>query len=221
MRKHIMVIGTGRFGSAVARTLAEGGHEVVAVDASEAALRGVMDHVAHAAIADATDEEALRRLGAANADTVVVAIGTDFEASILATVAARAAGAKRIVAKASGETSARVLSRVGADEVIRPEHDMGVRLAMQIATPSIVDAFKLGKGHEVVEIEVTPDSALSGSLASLRLRNRFGIHVIAVDRGGDELVIAPDPDCELRIGDRMVVIGTIESLDRFENAIDR
>jgi trk system potassium uptake protein TrkA len=221
MRKHIMIIGTGRFGSAVARTLADGGHEVVAIDANEGALRAVMDHVAHAAIADGTDEEALRRLGVANADVVVVAIGTDFEASILATVAARAAGAQRVVAKASGETSARVLSRVGADEVIRPEHDMGVRLAMQIATPSIVDAFKLGKGHEVVEIEVTAANGLTGTLASLRLRNRFHIHVIAVDRGDDELIIAPGPDCELHAGDRIVVIGAIENLDRFENALDR
>jgi len=220
MRKQIMIIGSGRFGSAVALTLADGGHEVIVVDASEASLRDVMDHVAHAAIADGTDEEALRRLGVANADVVVVAIGTDFEASVLATVAARAAGAQRIVAKASGVTSARVLSRVGADEVIRPEHDMGVRLAMQIATPSIVDAFKLGEEHEVVEIEVTPESGLTGTLAKLRLRNRFGIHVIAVDRD-ERIQIAPGPECELAVGDRLVVIGSVQAIDRFEESIDR
>lgn len=220
MRKQIMIIGSGRFGSAVALTLTNGGHEVIVVDASEAALRDVMDHVAHAAIADGTDEEALRRLGVANADVVVVAIGTDFEASVLATVAARAAGAQRIVAKASGVTSARVLSRVGADEVIRPEHDMGVRLAMQIATPSIVDAFKLGEEHEVVEIEVKPESGLTGTLAKLRLRNRFGVHVIAVDRD-ERIQIAPGPECELAVGDRLVVIGSMESIDRFEESIDR
>lgn len=219
MRKQIVVIGTGRFGSAVALTLVDGGHEVIAIDHQEAALREVVDQVAHTAIADGTDEEALRRLGVANADVVVVAIASDFEASVLATVAARAAGAQRIVAKATSVTAARVLSRVGADEVVRPEHDMGVRLAMQIATPSIVDAFKLGEGHEVVEVAIRPDSDLTGTLAKLRLRNRFGIHVIAVDRDGD-LMVAPGPECELRIGDRLVVIGKVEAIERFERSMD-
>lgn len=220
MSKQILVIGAGRFGSAVAATLAESGHEVVVVDAVEAALRPVMDVVAHAAIVDATDEEALRRLGVGNFDAVVMAIGTNFEAGVLATVAAKAAGASRIVAKAMTATAAEVLRRVGADEVVRPEHDMGVRLAQQIATPSIVDAFALGEGHEVAEIEVGDEAMLHGRLAQLRLPNRFGVQVIAVTRDGS-LQVSPGAEFEVRRGDRLVVIGAVASVRRFEAELGR
>jgi trk system potassium uptake protein TrkA len=218
--KQILVIGAGRFGSAVALTLARAGHEVVVADVDEAALRPVMDEVAHAAVVDATDEEALRRLGVGNFDTIVVGIGTNFEASVLVTVAAKAAGGQRVVAKATSSTAARVLQRVGADEVVRPEHDMGVRLAHQIATPSLVDAFRLGEEHEVVEIEVGEEEILHGRLAKLRLPNKYGVQVIAVTREG-ELRISPGAEFEVRPGDRLVVIGSVESVRRFEAELGR
>lgn len=220
MSKQILVIGAGRFGAAVALTLAGARHEVVVVDVSEAALRPVMDEVAHAAIVDATDEEALRRLGVANFDTVIMSIGTDFEAGVLATVAARAAGAQRIVAKANSATAGEVLRRVGADEVVRPEHDMGVRLAHQIATPSIVDAFMLGEGHEVIEVEVQDEETLHGRLNKLRLPNRFGVQVIAVTRDG-VLNVSPGAEFEVRRGDRLVMIGSVEAIERFERELRR
>ena len=220
MSKQILVIGCGRFGSAVARTLAQSGHEVVVADHDEVALRTVMDEVAHAAVVDATDEEALRRLGVANFDTVIIAIATDFEAGVLATVAAKSAGAEHIVAKATTGTAARVLLRVGADEVVRPEHDMGVRLAQQIATPSIVDAFMLGDEHEVVEVDVGTQEAMHGRLSKLRLPNRFGVQVIAVNRGG-KLTVSPGADFEVQMGDRVVVIGEVEAVRRFERALER
>jgi trk system potassium uptake protein TrkA len=216
--KQVLVIGCGRFGSAVARTLAASGHEVVVADRDEAALRTVMDEVAHAAVVDATDEEALRRLGIANFDIVVVAIATDFEAGVLATVAAKEAGAEHVVAKATTGTAARVLLRVGADEVVRPEHDMGVRLAQQITTPSIVDAFMLGDDHEVIEVDVGTQEAMHGRLSKLRLPNRFGVQVIAVNRGG-QLTVSPRADFEIRMGDRVVVIGEVEAVRRFEREL--
>lgn len=219
MRKQILVIGCGRFGSAVARTLAESGHEVVVADHDEVALRTVMDEVAHAAVIDATDEEALRRLGVANFDTVIIAIATDFEAGVLATVAAKSAGAEHVVAKATSSTAARVLLRVGADEVVRPEHDMGVRLAHQIATPSIVDAFMLGDEHEVVEVDVGTQEAMHGRLSKLRLPNRFGVQVMAVNRGG-KLTVSPGADFEIQLGDRVVVIGEVEAVRRFERELE-
>lgn len=218
MSKQVLVIGSGRFGSAVARTLAESGHEVVVADRDEASLRTVMDEVAHAAVVDATDEEALRRLGVANFDTVIVAIATDFEAGVLATVAAKSAGAEHVVAKATSSTAARVLLRVGADEVVRPEHDMGVRLAQQIATPSIVDAFMLGDKHQVVEVNVGTQEAMHGRLSDLRLPNRFGVQVIAVNRRG-ELTVSPGADFELRARDRVVVIGEVDAVRRFEREL--
>ncbi len=135
--QQFLVIGAGRFGSAVATTLYDLGHEVVVVDQREAAIEAIMDQVTHAIIADATDEQALNKIGVANFDAVIVAIGTGLESNILATLAAKSIGARHVVSKATSNLAARVLARVGADLVVRPEHDMGQRLARQLAAPSI------------------------------------------------------------------------------------
>jgi trk system potassium uptake protein TrkA len=209
--KHFLVIGAGRFGSALATTLYELGHEVVVIDNNEARVETIMNHVTHAAIVDATDEDALQQLGVGNFDHVIVAIGENLEANILATVAAKSSGAQHVISKASSNIAARVLSRVGADQVIRPEHDMGIRLAMQLATPSIVDAFRLGDTHGVIEIEA--EGELVGRLEQLKLPNRFGVQVIAVNRDG-RIEISPRADYELRPGDKIVQIGSNEAIER-------
>lgn len=209
--KQFLVIGVGRFGAALATALYELGHEVVVIDNSEARVEAIMHQVTHAAIVDATDEEALRKLGIGNFDYVIVAIGEHLEANILATVAAKSSGAKQVISKAPSNLAAQVLARVGADLVIRPEHDMGIRLAMQLATPSIVDAFKLGEKHGVIEIEAQRD--LVGRLAQLKLPDRFGVQVIAVNRDG-WLEIGPRADYELRPGDNIVLIGSNEAIAR-------
>ncbi|HEX7002778.1 MAG TPA: TrkA family potassium uptake protein [Trueperaceae bacterium] len=214
--REFLVIGAGRFGSAVAVTLHENGHGVVIVDEDEEAVEKIMNSVTHAMIADATDEEVLAKLGCNNFDAVIVAIGNDLEASTLATMGAKSCGAKRVIAKATSAISAKVLLRVGADEVVRPEHDMGARLAHTLITPDVVDAFELGEGHSVVEIET--QEKLQGSLAELRLPRRFGVQVIAVHRR-DQLVAAPGADFELRAGDRIVVVGENEAIDRLKEYI--
>ena len=218
MKKQVLVIGAGRFGVALATTLTEEGHEVVVLDRDEAALKPLMDDVAHAAVGDGSDAATLRELGASNFDVVVVAVASDFEAGVLCTVAARTAEAKRVVAKATTGTAARVLAAVGADEVVRPEHDLGVRLAHQIATPSIVDAFQLGPEHEVVEVEVDDDSPLQGRLAALRLPNRLGVQIIAVTRSG-ELIVNPGADFGVRSGDRLVAIGATDAIEALQKEI--
>jgi trk system potassium uptake protein TrkA len=209
--RQFLVIGAGRFGAALATTLYEFGHEVVVIDSREARVEAIMHQVTHAAIVDATDEDALRQLGIGNFDYVIVAIGENLEANILATVAAKSSGAKQVISKASSNLAAQVLARVGADQVIRPEHDMGVRLAMQLATPSIVDAFKLGEHHGVIEIEA--QGPLVGRLEQLRLPTRFGVQVIAVNRDG-QVEIGPGADYELRPGDNIVLIGANEAIAR-------
>lgn len=203
-RQHFLIIGAGRFGAAMAETLTDLGHEVVAVDNDEAALGEIADAVGHAAVVDATDERALARLGVDGFDAVVVAIGRNLEASILATVAAKSAGARHLISKADTTVAARVLASVGADEVVRPEHEMGVRLARQLAAPGVVDAFELGDDHRVVEVEA--GRRLRGTLADLRLPRRYGLQVLAVRRGGD-LHVNPGADFEVHPGDRLVVIG--------------
>lgn len=212
--KQFLVIGVGRFGSALATTLYDLGHEVVAIDTEEEAVESIMNSVTHTVIMDSTDEIALRKLGIGNFDTVVVAIGNDLESNILTTVAVKSMGAKYVVCKANSELSAKVLERVGADEVIRPEHDMGVRLAEQISTPSIVDAFKLGENHSVIEIEA--QKRLCGTLHDLNLTNRFGVQVIAVNRSG-RTEVSPRAEYEIINDDKVVLIGSNDAIERFRD----
>ena len=208
--KQCLVIGLGRFGTAVATTLYEMGHEVVAVDTVEENVERVVNLVTHAAILDATDERALRSLSVAEFDVVVVAIGTDIQANILTTLSVKSLGAPYVVCKAIDDTARRVLEKVGADLVIRPEHDMGVRLARQLATPNVVDTLDLGSDYAIVEIEV--NERLRGNLRELNLPSRFGVQVIAVNRAG-RVEISPRAEEELRPHDKLVVVGNSHSIE--------
>lgn len=207
--KSFLIIGAGRFGSAVAETLFQAGHEVVVIDVDEAAVEQVMTRATQALIANGTEERVLRDLGVSNFDAVVVAIGDHLEASVLATAAAKDTGARRVVAKAPSSLAERILRRVGADEVVRPERDMGVRLAHHLVTPSLVDAFALGEAYGVMEVRASEE--LSGRLAKLRLPNRFGVQVIAIDRDG-QLTVSPDGDVEVLAGDRLVLVGSNQAI---------
>ncbi len=214
MKKQFLVIGAGRFGSALATTLYELGHEVVIVDRNEARIEVVMNRVTHAAIVDASDEVALRKLGLNNFDQVIVAIGNNLEANILATVAAKSNGAKHVISKATSHLAAQVLAKVGADEVIRPEHDMGVRLARRLCRPSVIDAFKLGNDYGVIEVEA--NKKLSGTLKSLRLTNRFAVQVIVVNRDG-KVEVSPQADFEILPGDQLVLLGSNAAIERIND----
>lgn len=182
----------------------------MAVDIAEGPVEEMMAQVTHAVILDASDEAALRKLDIDTFDAVIVAIGEHLEANILATVAAKGLGAKHVISRANSELAARVLAKVGADEVLRPEYEMGIRLARQLATPGIIDAFALGEAYGVVEVDV--QHKLAGRLKDLRLPHRFGIQVIAVHRFG-KLYVSPGPDFDLQPGDKMVVIGSNRAID--------
>ena len=215
-KKQFLVIGAGRFGGALARSLYQQGHEVVVIDQDEDKIDRIMDDVTHAVIADSTDDDVLRKLGVGNFDTIIVSIGANFEANILTTVAAKSLQAQHVIAKATSATGAAVLHRVGADQVVRPEHDMGRRLAQQLTTPELVDAFDLGEGHTVIELEA--NETMFGSLADLRLTNRFSVQVIAVNRRGD-VTVSPGADFVLQAGDNVVLIGSNEAIGRFRDHI--
>ncbi len=216
--KQYLVIGAGRFGSALAATLYQLGHEVVIVDRNEERIQEVMENVTHAVVMDATEEGGLGKLGLRNFDQVVVAIGNNLEASILSIVAAKNQGAERVLSKATSETAARVMLKVGADRVVRPEHDMGVRVAKSLATPTIVDAFNLGENYEVVEY--TAQNKLCGKLRDLKLANRFGVQVIAVNRQG-KLEITPSADFVIAPGDNVVIIGETRAVERLRQHFTR
>ena len=209
--RQYLVIGAGRFGSAVSTNLHQFGHEVVVLDRNEATIEAIMHQVTHALIADATDEAALGSLGVRNFDAAIVAIGVNFQATVLATTLLKNLGAKYVVSKAADRLTAEVLSRVGADRVVRPEHDMGVQLARQFAEPNVLESFDFGTGHEVLELMAR--KPLIGSLRDLQLPTRFRVHVAAVERDS-QVELNPVADYEVAAGDKLAIIGSRESLNK-------
>lgn len=211
------VIGMGRFGSSVVRTLHELGHHVLALDKNEDALRRVADYATHAVQVDATDQEALRAVGITNFDAVVVSIGADVQESILTTMLLKEMGVKKVVSKAVNELQARVLEKVGADLVVRPERDMAVRVARSLASRNVVDLLELSPAYLVEEVNVGPK--LSGrSLGDLDLRTRFGVNVLLIKRGS-QILITPTPETQLQDADVLVVVGEKQGLARLESVL--
>lgn len=211
------VIGIGRFGSNVVRTLFEMGHRVLAIDKNEDALRRVQDSSTHSVQLDSTDPEALRAVGITNFDAVVVAIGAGIQESILTTLILKEIGCRKVVSKASDELQARVLEKVGADLVIRPERDMAVRVARSLASGHVMDLLELSPGFLVEEVSV--GTRVQGkSLGELDLRSRYGVNVLLLKRD-TQIVVAPGSETELRGGDVLVVFGEKQALARLESAL--
>ena len=212
--KQFAVIGLGSFGMSIGRTLVEQGHETLGIDIDEGLVHEAAQVLTHVVQADATEEEALRALGLRNFDAVVVAIGTNLEASILVTLLLKELGARLVVAKASTELHGKVLSRIGADRVVFPERDMGARVAHYLVASNILDYVELSPKYSIMEL--TADAESHGrSLRELDLRNRYGVTVLAIKRG-DEIKVSPQADDRLEKGDVLVVIGSQEGLRRLE-----
>ena len=211
------VIGMGRFGSSVVRTLHETGHHVLAMDKDEEALRRVTDYATHAVQIDATDPEALRAVGITNFDAVIVAIGADVQESILTTLLLKEMGVKKVVSKAVDELQGRVLEKVGADLVVRPERDMAVRVARSLASRNVVDMLELSPSYLVEEVSVS-DKLSGRSLSDLDLRTRFGVNVLLIKRDS-QILITPTPETQLQAGDVLVVVGEKQGLSRLESVL--
>ncbi len=208
----VVVIGLGRFGSAVATTLNELGHDVLGIDESPsrvAALRDALDHVVEA---DSTDPVALDQVGIKDFDRAVVAIGADIEASILTTAALADLGVRDIWGKAMTAAHARILDRVGAHHVVFPEAQMGERIAHLVAG-RMLDFLPLDEGFALVET-VAPPSLRDRSLGELGVRKRYGITVVCVKPAGGQFTYAT-ADTILCDGDVIVVAGATSAAEKF------
>ncbi|MCC0627844.1 MULTISPECIES: TrkA family potassium uptake protein [unclassified Clostridioides] len=208
--KQYIVIGCGRFGSSVASTMHLLGHQVMAIDKNEDSVQSISDKVTHSLIVDVTDEQALRSLGLGNFDVAVVAIGSDIRASIMATLIAKEMGVELIICKAKDELQAKVLYKIGADRVVFPERDMGVRVAHNLVSDNILDHIELDPEYSIVEI-VTPNSWVGKTLVELELRARYEITVLAI-KTGKNINVTPSPDEELTAGSILVIIGQNTSI---------
>ncbi|KQX45396.1 MULTISPECIES: potassium channel family protein [unclassified Paenibacillus] len=214
MRKQFAIIGMGRFGSSVAKTLSQLGFEVLAIDHREETVQEVSAFVTHAVQADSTDEEALRALGIRNFDVVVVAIGEDIQASILTTLILKEMGIPTIIVKAVNDLHGKVLKKIGADKVVYPERDMGQRVAHHLISSNIIDYIELSADYSIVEIKVSTQM-IGKSLKQLDIRAKYGCNVIAIKQN-EQLIIPPIAEEPLRMDDILVIVGKNSNLQTFE-----
>ena len=210
--REFLVIGLGRFGGGLAETLVELGHDVLGVDTDPKLVQSFSGRLTHVVEADSTDVEALRQLGADDFATAVVAIGTEVEASILTTAALVDLNVPRIVAKAISKPHGKILERVGAQRVVFPERDMGVRVGHSLAG-RMIDYFQLDPGFALVET-IAPQEIVGKSLADAEVRRKYGITVVSIKPRGGSFTYAT-PDTVVNEGDILVVAGETRRAEAF------
>lgn len=212
--KQFVVIGCGRFGTSVAETLYNLGYDVLAIDKSEERVQEIADKVTHAVQADAIDENTLKTLGLRNFDVAVVTIGSDLQASIMATLIAKELGITFVIAKAQNELHAKVLEKTGADKVVFPEREMGSRVAHNLVSSNILDYIEFAPDYSIVEVTAM-ENWEGKSLKELRLPTKYGVNVIAIKQGQD-INISPYADDIIGEGDVLIVIGNNKDLRNLE-----
>lgn len=211
-KKQFAVIGLGRFGQSVATTLSSLGHDVLAIDMAENLVQAIADEVTSAVQMDARDELALKSLGIRNFDVVIVAISSDIEASILITVLLKEMGVKKVIAKAQNPLHGKILQKVGADKIVFPEKDMGMRLAHNLVSPNLLDSIILHPDYSIMEISA-PAAFVNKTLGQLNLRAKYGLSVLAINRE-DTIVVAPGAQEKIEENDALIILGHNESLNQ-------
>ncbi len=221
MKKQFAVIGLGRFGFSVAKTLAKYGSEVIAIDRDEERVKKAAEFVSYAVQLDAMDEKALRSVGIQNVDTAIVSIGEKIEASILVVMILKEMGIKNIIAKATTTLHGKVLENLGVHRIIYPERDMAVRVAHSLTRPSIVEQLELSEEYSIVELP-TPTHIIGKTLKDSQLRSKYRVNLIAIKRKvttekgivKEKWNVNPVPTDVMEKGDILVLIGLNEDIDK-------
>ncbi len=214
MTKQFAVIGLGRFGASVARTLYTLGYDVLGIDSNEENTQTLADNLTHVVTADATDENTLKALGIRNFDVVIVGIGGDIQSSILTTIILKELGIKYLVAKAQNELHGKVLNKIGADRVVFPERDMGIRVAHNLISPKVLDFVEFSPDFNIVELAVIP-MWYNKSLRELNLREKYGLNIIAI-KTDENTNVSPKADDILKEGEILIVTGSKEDIIKIE-----
>ena len=212
--KSYVVIGLGRFGSEVARSLCRQGCEVLALDEKSDLVQQISSDVTHAAVADAQDKEVLRVLGVREFDCAIIAIGDSLSDSILATMNVKELGVPLVICKAHDETHRQVLLKLGADRVVIPEKEQAVRLAKGLSSRSALDYIELSNECGIIELPA-PKAWIGKCLRELNVRAKLGINILAI-RSGNRLNVTPAPDRPIRDSDILVVMGYNASLEKVQ-----
>lgn len=214
--KQYLVLGLGRFGESLAKSLYKMGHEVLAIDSDAELVDAIAPYVTQAVQIDATDEGALESLGVRNFDAAIVSIGQNMRDSILVCVLLKELGVPYLIAKATDELHAKVLRKVGVDRVIFPERDMGMRLAKSLLMPNVLELMDLSDDYQLAEL-ILPMKWIGNTIIGLDVRRKFGFSILAIHRGG-QFIVSPMPDIALEAGDVLLVLGKKDDIDNIEKS---
>ena len=204
INKSYAVFGLGRYGIAVATELVNNGADVLAVDIDENIVNSAVADIPFCRCADITDPEVIKQLGISNVDVVVVAMANNLEASVMSVILCKEAGVKMVIAKCADEMQGKILYKVGADKVVYPEYESGVRLAKNLLSAGMVDIIDLSEDISVIEIPVR-EKWVGKTLVELDLRKKYAINIIAI-RNGEDILVNVDPNVQLSKEMQLVVI---------------
>ncbi|MBQ9833185.1 MAG: TrkA family potassium uptake protein [Clostridia bacterium] len=212
MRKNktYAVFGLGRYGRAVAKELVDNGMEVIAVDEHQSIVNEVAAYLPICKCADVTDAEVITRLGIAEIDTVIICMASNLEASVMAVTLCKEAGVKKVIAKCANEMQQKILLRVGADEVVFPENESGIRLAKNLLSSGFIDAISLSKDISIIEIDVK-NEWIGKNLTELNLRKKYGFNIVAI-KNGNNVNVSINPEQALEAATTLIVIANTSKL---------
>ena len=213
-KKSYEVLGLGRYGIAVAKELVENGAEVLAVDINEDIVNDAIAEIPFCKCANVTDEEVIKQLGIANMDVVIIAMATNLEASVMATMLCKEIGVPTVIAKCSNEMNCKILSKVGADHVVFPERESGTRLAKNLLSFGFIDIIELSKDVSMVELDIK-DEWVGKNLLELNLRKKYSINVVAIVQD-DDVNVNINPEQPLQKSMKLIVIAQSSKLNKLK-----
>jgi len=214
MKKQFAVFGLGRFGGSLVKEFSELGVEVLAVDIDQDKVNAYAQYATHTVQANAIDESILKQIGVRNIDHAFVSFGDNIESSILTSLLLKEIGVPKVWAKAQNDYHHKVLSKIGVDRVIHPERDMAKRIAHHIVSDKIIDYIELSEEYSIVEI-VASEKLHNQSLIDLDIRARYGCNIVGIQRG-ENILISPAADENIKKNDILIVIGRNNDINRFE-----
>lgn len=214
MNQSYAVFGLGRYGMSVAKELVENGMEVLAVDIDEDIVNAAISEIPYCKCADVTDAEVIKQLGLSNVDTVIIAMATNLEASIMATMLCKEIGVKTIIVKCASEMNCKILSKIGADKVVFPENESGIRLAKNLLSSGFIDIMEISKDVSMVELDVRSEWE-GKSLVELNLRKKYSINVAAIIQD-QEVCVNIDPEKPLKKSMKLIVIANRSKLKKLK-----
>ena len=213
-KKTYAVFGLGRYGTAVAKELVDNGMEVIAIDAEQKIVNDAVAYLPVCKCADVTDAEVISRLGIGNIDVVIVCMAGNLEASVMAITLCKEAGVKTVIAKCSNEMQQKILLRVGADQVVFPENESGIRLAKNLLSSGFIDMISLSKDVSMVEIDVK-DEWCGKNLIELNLRKKYGFNIVAIKKG-EKVSVNINPEQMLDAETSLIVIANTTKLAKLK-----